>query len=684
MKKIILTIITFLLVQSVIIPTSSGIIKSNSKIIYVDDDNINGPWDGTISHPYRFISDGLNNSISGDTIFVFAGIYNETIEINKTTTLIGEKKNLTIIDGNYNEVIVKIKEDYVEIKNFTIRNSNGSTFSSGIRVDSSENTIQNCEIFRTKIGLHLNNSNNNLIDNCSFHTNANGLFLENSNENKIEGCYFCHNSIGLHSEGSNNTLISYSYFHTNGIACLLNESEDIQIYHTNISNNQVNLGGLFIIGCKNILVNNSIISKNGAGFHIFTSEFVFINNSNLILNSHYAVVVRPSSKNIMITNCNIMGNSRYGFYFEEKNICKIRNCNIQNNMLYGVYSAVSYIDARKNWWGSLFGPSHLELRKSDRIGNILNIIRTIPWKLKPISEIGSNWDKNEPYMEKETQKFEKRIDISGMDSDSDNAPDSWEEKWDYDPLVWDDHYHLDPDNDALNNIEECFTDEYGSSPFEKDIFLEIDWLESNNPKISNKPQDVEMQKIVDIFKEHNINLHIDIGNLGGGEEIPYKDLKKSFAKLRDIYWDHFLHNDLCNPRKGIFHYGIVCNYCPDLNYPFMSWDGFDTFAISAAWLKEYNPRYSIGRLIAGASVHHLGHSLGLTAFTYDGIDNLGVTKIFSVQWFKYHNYKSSMNYHYKYKILSYSDGSHGRGDFNDWENLDFGYFKNTVNESPLI
>ena len=36
-----------------------------------------------------------------------------------------------------------------------------------------------------------------------------------------------------------------------------------------------------------------------------------------------------------------------------------------------------------------------------------------------------------------------------------------------------------------------------------------------------------------------------------------------------------------------------------------------------------------------------------------------------------------MNYDYKYKILDYSDGSHGRGDFDDWSNLDYDFFKNT-------
>jgi hypothetical protein len=72
--------------------------------------------------------------------------------------------------------------------------------------------------------------------------------------------------------------------------------------------------------------------------------------------------------------------------------------------------------------------------------------------------------------------------------------------------------------------------------------------------------------------------------------------------------------------------------------------------------------------------------LGLIVDTYGGIDNEMILIPFSVQWWKYHNYKSSMNYKYKYKIFTFSDGTQGYGDFNDWNKLDFSFFKNTYFE----
>jgi len=274
---------------------------------------------------------------------------------------------------------------------------------------------------------------------------------------------------------------------------------------------------------------------------------------------------------------------------------------------------------------------------------------------------------------------ENYIELPGNDADYDGVPDWWEEKWGYNKNSWDDHINLDPDEDGLNNFEECYTDQYNSNPFYKDIFLEIDWMKPLNSEDSNKPPDYLIERLIDIFLDKDINLHVDTGNLGGGEEISSycHSTYFSFGKLQDIYWDYFLHNDLNNPRKGIFHYGAICNFCPDLNFPFFGWDNLDSFAISAQWLQENYRFLTRGRIIVGAAVHHLGHTLGLTVDTYDGIDNLAASRPFTLEWLKYRNYKSCMNYFYKYKIFSYSEGTHGRGDFNDWDNLDFSFFKNS-------
>jgi len=683
MKRTIISIFIVILLINTINQVKCEKIGNNlhlsyKKIIYVDDDNIYGPWNGTKENPFRCITHGILNSTNGDIIFVFNGIYNETLKINKSISLKGENKSLTIVDGTYNQEIINLTKDNINLINFTIRNSGGNSYNSAINVNSDNSIIQKCKIYRAKIGILLNNVINTEIDNCTFHTNGEAILLGSSDNNIITGCVFTHNSIGLHFENSNYNKISYCYSYENGISYFINNSEEINIFHCNISDNCVNLGGIFIENSINVTVDNSMIQHNGAGLSISSSNEISITNCDIIQNTHFAISMRKPSKKITINNCEIANNLRYGIYIEKFNSCKITNNNIYNNELYGIYSRYAKCKARFNWWSSLFGPTYIESKLRGRITYLLGKIRCFPWRLKPIENIGTNWKENEHYLKKIILISNDNIfNFSGNDSDYDGLPDWWEKKWGYNPYVWDDHVNIDPDFDALNNFEECYTDDYGSNPFYQDIFLEIDWMESNDPNILNKPSEDIIEEIVSIFKQHNITLHIDTGNLDGGEEIPFCNSAFSYSKLKDLYWNYFLHNDLNNPRKGIFHYGLICNYCPDLNFPFFGWDQFDSFAISAKWLKELKPLTSVDNIIAGALVHHLGHTLGLIADKYGGIDNVGSSRIFTVQWFKYRNYESCMNYRYKYKKFTYSDGTHGPGDFNDWDNIDFSFFKNT-------
>ncbi|MDH7506610.1 MAG: pectinesterase family protein [Candidatus Thermoplasmatota archaeon] len=683
-KRLIIALTTILLlilnlnINSATVEKKDFKITFTKNIIYVDDNNTNGPWDGSIQHPFQYIHQAINNSTDKDLIYVFSGVYHENFIIDKKLTIVGENKSSTIIDGVYEKNIINITSENVYLENFTIRNTGGFTKDAGIIVNSKNNLIKNCTIYRSKIGLFLKNSKNNTIENCTFHTNAVGVLLESSSNNFITTSCFGGNAIAINSEKSDKIIINYCYAHTNGIAILLNDSKDIEISHCNISDNTVNLGGIFIIDCINISLKNNIIRHNGVGVSLSLSKTIEIINCDIVLNTHYAIIMRRPSKNVLVSNCNIKNNLRYGFYIEKGNSCIIEKNNIEKNNLFGIYSIFSKCVARKNWWGSFLGPSYLETIKRDKITFLLCKIRCIPWSIKPFKDIGAGWKENDYYMVDETfDPTEKEIIFPEKDSDNDNVPDWWEEKWGYNPNIWDDHKNLDPDKDGLDNIEECFTDQWGSNPFIKDIFLEIDWLESTNTNQSNKPSEELFEELVLTFEKNDINLHFDTGKLGGGEEIPFTEKKFSYTNLVDIYWDYFLHNDLNNPRKGIFRYAIICSYCPDLNFPFFGWNNLDSIAVSADWLKLKNPLISKEQLITGAIIHHLGHTLRLIVDTYEGIDNQQTLIPFSMQWWKYYNYKSCMNYKYKYKIFTFSDGTHGFGDFNDWNNLDFSFFKNT-------
>ena len=83
LKKELAVVVIVLFLGISVIPDVIGDNPSFGKTIYVDDDNTQGPWDGTMEHPYQHIQDAIDNSSVGNTIEVFSGTYIENIRIKK-------------------------------------------------------------------------------------------------------------------------------------------------------------------------------------------------------------------------------------------------------------------------------------------------------------------------------------------------------------------------------------------------------------------------------------------------------------------------------------------------------------------------------------------------------------------------------------------------------------------------
>jgi len=68
------------------------------RLLYVDDDAESG-GDGSYSHPYSGIRDGINEAIFGDTVIVFPGNYGGTVDIPVGVALVGSGADVTKITG---------------------------------------------------------------------------------------------------------------------------------------------------------------------------------------------------------------------------------------------------------------------------------------------------------------------------------------------------------------------------------------------------------------------------------------------------------------------------------------------------------------------------------------------------------------------------------------------------------
>lgn len=160
------------------------------KTFYVDDD---GGKDFTSIK----LAVNSNSVSSGDTIYVYSGIYSADIRIEKTLNLIGENKNTTIINGSESIISVSIKADSVKLCNFTIQNNTEE--SEAIWVYNNSNCeISNCNIINGGQGIQITKTKNLRIHHCNISNNQDrAIQLQDSDDNKIHNCNILNNEIGI-------------------------------------------------------------------------------------------------------------------------------------------------------------------------------------------------------------------------------------------------------------------------------------------------------------------------------------------------------------------------------------------------------------------------------------------------------------------------------------------------------
>jgi hypothetical protein len=254
-----------------------------------------------------------------------------------------------------------------------------------------------------------------------------------------------------------------------------------------------------------------------------------------------------------------------------------------------------------------------------------------------------------------------------------------EHDWFYDPFTFENHESLDPDGDSINNVEEYLTSEWDSDPFRKDIFVELDEMDGgpNGEQKSALPESSK-ELMYKAFNRQNIVLHLDDGEMGGSEIIPFDCVgeKTNMSEINEIYYNYFLHGDENNWRRGVFHYGLVL-------YSTVSAAGFafrsNAFQISTVGMELKSSKSGTRDrdiVYASAYMHELGHTLGLQWLGGHCEDG---KYFWRLAWWKWRPYKSVMNYGYMYgfihKLVDFSDGSRGKNDFDDWSNIDYSHFE---------
>ncbi len=275
-------------------------------------------------------------------------------------------------------------------------------------------------------------------------------------------------------------------------------------------------------------------------------------------------------------------------------------------------------------------------------------------------------------------------DDSLRDDDGDGIPLWWEYRFGFDPFVFENHSVLDADDDGLNNFEEFRMAEWGSDPFRSDVFLELDEMQFGpNGQGAHVPEESK-RMLHEAYAVRNIVFHLDDGCMGGGELIPFVDVLR-LGEEKQYYNQYFLHGDENNWRRGVFRYALLSyHHFPISGLEFAGEDGgyaqgLNSFVLSTKSLEKkieswFSP-FERNLTYASVIMHELGHTMGIYIGNPPGCDNQLSRTPLGIGWWLYSNYVSCMNYHYCYRLLDYSDGSHGWGDFDDWSELRVSQFQ---------
>lgn len=238
-------------------------------IVYVDDDNAYGPWDGTKEYPYNTIQEAMNHVYDGYTVHVSSGTYYEHVIINTTINLDGENTDTTIIDGSGTGDVVTVTVPGVTISGLTVQNSGPQTYNAGIKTLSlnSNITIEDTIVQHNAIGVYLNYAYEqswNIVRNNSIIHNVRGIYAHWANNGKIQGNIIALNEKhGLEMQRCEQGRITGNVIRDNG-GC-----------------------GMYLRGAShgNIITDGNAIQNNSIGLRLSESKRNVISKNNFINNS---------------------------------------------------------------------------------------------------------------------------------------------------------------------------------------------------------------------------------------------------------------------------------------------------------------------------------------------------------------------------------------------------------------
>lgn len=282
-KYILIILITFFLFSfnlvNLCMTTSISCFQSSKNTTYY----VGGSGSGN----YSTIQAAVDNANDGDTVFVYAGVYNESITFNKSLSLIGEHRTDTIINGvdSSNLATLFLTGNDSSIQRFTIEEGEGKCRTGIYLWSSSNNSISHCTFLMDSSGhpgvyameIH-HESCDNIIKNCSVFSKFKGINIGGgSDRNQIVNCDFTIPGVSEDGVSGDDSIKIWDGCYDNVIAnCSMVGGDGIMVWgsNTRVSNCVIrdtigNMGFDLAYCSHTVLRNNTLVN---ASFHFRVNE----------------------------------------------------------------------------------------------------------------------------------------------------------------------------------------------------------------------------------------------------------------------------------------------------------------------------------------------------------------------------------------------------------------------------
>lgn len=264
----------------------------NGNILYVGG---SGPGN------YTKIQDAINDASSGNIVFVFteSSPYYENVQVDKSIKLVGENKDIVIIDGRGTGRVVSIESNDVTVTGFTIKNSGNTWYhDSGIGFGTfgSPNydhvTIKDNKIITNYDGIYAYYGESHVFSNNILEDNRNaGIYMHSGcKKSTISGNTMNNNEIGLYCQNVDENEIFDNTITNNDYGIYVLDSQDDSIHNNVLSDNNY---GLVIEYFWNGEIYRNQIQKSEEGLYCGYAPFSTIKENNFEGNSLHSRFCYP-------------------------------------------------------------------------------------------------------------------------------------------------------------------------------------------------------------------------------------------------------------------------------------------------------------------------------------------------------------------------------------------------------